>query len=49
MNQGVMRANIMLGLFTIIAGILWTLISIGLLRSMSASFVVIVRRLAGVN
>ncbi|MBT6270385.1 MAG: ABC transporter permease subunit [Phycisphaerae bacterium] len=49
LSNGVLRANIEFGISTIIAGGVWTLISIGLLRSMSSSFVVTVRRLAGVN
>jgi uncharacterized membrane protein len=49
LSSGVLRANIEFGISAIIAGGVWTLISIGLLRSMSSSFVVTVRRLAGVN
>ena len=48
-SKGVATANISLAISSVIAGILWSLISFGLLRSMSASFVVTVRRLAGIN
>jgi ABC-type Na+ efflux pump permease subunit len=48
-SEGIATANISLAIATVIAGIGWSLISMGLLRSMSASFVVTVRRLAGIN
>ena len=48
-KEGVQTANLSLATASIIAGILWSLISLGMLRSMSASFVVTVRRLAGIN
>lgn len=48
-KEGVQTANMSLAAASIVAGILWSLISVGLLRSMSASFVVTVRRLAGIN
>ena len=48
-EQGVATANISLAVGFIVAGILWSFISMGLLRSMSASFVVTVRRLAGIS
>lgn len=45
--DGVTSANISMGVCSIIAGVIWTLISYGLLRSMASTFVVTVRRLAG--
>ena len=48
-EQGVATANISLAVGFIVAGSLWSFISMGLLRSMSASFVVTVRRLAGIS
>ena len=48
-SEGVATANVSLAISSVIAGIVWSLISMGLLRSMSASFVVTVRRLAGIN
>lgn len=48
-KDGVQTANVSLATASIVAGLLWSLISIGLLRSMSASFVVTVRRLAGIQ
>ena len=48
-SEGVAVANISLGISSVVAGILWSLISMGLLRSMSSSFVITVRRLAGIN
>jgi hypothetical protein len=38
-----------MGIASIISGLLWSLMCLGLLRSMSSSFVVTVRRLAGIN
>jgi hypothetical protein len=46
-NYGVETANVMLGFASIVSCIFWLLISWGLLRSMSSSFVTTVRRLAG--
>jgi hypothetical protein len=49
LQDGIFSANISLGIACVVSGILWSLVSFGLLRSMAASFVVTVRRLAGVN
>ena len=49
LQEGIMAANIRLGIAMLISGVAWSLISFGLLRSMSASFVTTVRRLAGIN
>jgi hypothetical protein len=49
LNDGVYQANLSLGIASFIAGGIWMLISFGLLRSMASSFVVTVRRLAGIN
>ncbi len=49
LDEGIQTANVSLGITTIIAGIIWIGLSYGLLRSMSASFVTTVRRLAGIN
>ena len=49
LNGGINSANISLGIACVVSGVLWSLVSFGLLRSMAASFVVTVRRLAGVN
>jgi|TARA_B100000959_G_C14930663_1_gene603500 ABC-type Na+ efflux pump permease subunit len=48
-SDGIMNANIVMGVASIISGIIWSLVVLGLLRSMSSSFVVTVRRLAGIN
>ncbi len=48
-SNGVANANISMGIASIISGLLWSLMCLGLLRSMSSSFVVTVRRLAGIN
>ncbi|MBC8310017.1 MAG: ABC transporter permease subunit [Phycisphaerales bacterium] len=48
-SNGVANANIYMGIASIISGLLWSLMCLGLLRSMSSSFVVTVRRLAGIN
>lgn len=45
--DGIGPANISLGICSVVAGIIWTLISYGLLKSMASSFVITVRRLAG--
>ncbi len=49
LGNGVLSANISLGIASIVSGLIWSLVSFGLLRSMAASFVVTVRRLAGIN
>lgn len=49
MQQGTTSANISMATASVISGLSWSLISWGLLRSMSSSFVVTVRRLAGNN
>ncbi len=46
-SNGILSANVALGITSIGAGLLWSLASFGLLRSMTSSFVVTVRRLAG--
>ena len=46
-SNGILSANVALGITSIGAGLLWSLASLGLLRSMTSSFVVTVRRLAG--
>ena len=47
MERGPSTANISMAVSSIVAGVIWTFISYGLLKSMSASFVVTVRKLAG--
>jgi hypothetical protein len=47
LDDGVQTANISMGVASILSGGVWMLLSFGLLRSMSASFVTTVRRLAG--
>jgi hypothetical protein len=47
--KGVLTANVNMGIAFIIAGGVWSLVCFGLLRSMASSFVVTVRRLAGIN
>lgn len=47
--EGVNTANLSLAIASLVAGVLWSLISIAMLRSMSESFVMTVRRLAGIN
>ena len=49
LGEGILSANINMGIGFIIAGGVWTLVSFGLLRSMASSFVVTVRRLAGIQ
>ena len=49
LSNGVLSANISLGIASVAAGFIWSLVSFGLLRSMASSFVVTVRRLAGIN
>tara|TARA_B100000959_G_scaffold13689_1_gene13532 strand:- start:203 stop:2026 length:1824 start_codon:yes stop_codon:yes gene_type:complete len=49
LSNGVLSANISLGIASVAAGVIWSLVSFGLLRSMASSFVVTVRRLAGIN
>ena len=49
LEEGVQTANINMGIASIVAGSIWSLVTLGLLRSMSASFVTTVRRLAGIN
>lgn len=48
-ETGVASANVTTAIGTIIAGIFWSILSYGLLKSMTASFVTTVRRLAGIN
>ncbi len=49
LDQGILSANINLGIASVIAGAVWSLVCFGLLRSMASSFVVTVRRLAGIH
>ena len=49
LNDGLLSANVTLGIASIVSGTIWLFVSFGLLRSMSSSFVVTVRRLAGIN
>ncbi|MBC8421589.1 ABC transporter permease subunit [bacterium] len=49
LEDGARATNIRLGVTTVIAGVVWTGLCFGLLRSMSASFVTTVRRLAGIS
>ncbi len=49
LNSGLLGANATMGISTIVSGLLWSLVTYGLLRSMTSSFVVTVRRLAGTN
>ena len=49
LGEGVLSANVNMGIGMIIAGGIWSLVSFGLLRSMASSFVVTVRRLAGIQ
>lgn len=49
LDNGIGVANITLGITSVISGLLWCLISWGLIRSMSTSFVPTVRRLAGIQ
>ena len=46
-ENGVQTANFSMGAASVLSGVVWTVVSIGLLKSISASFVVTVRRLAG--
>jgi hypothetical protein len=49
LGEGILAANVNMGIAIFIAGCVWSLVSYGLLRSMASSFVVTVRRLAGNN
>lgn len=49
LGESILWANVNMGIGIIIAGGVWSLISFGLLRSMASSFVVTVRRLAGIQ
>ncbi len=49
LDQGILSANIHLGIASVLAGVVWSLVCFGLLRSMASSFVVTVRRLAGIS
>ena len=49
LNGGIGTANLATAIGSILAGLLWILVSYGLLKSMTASFVPTVRRLAGIN
>jgi ABC-type transport system involved in multi-copper enzyme maturation permease subunit len=47
--KGVISANISLGIASVSSGAIWSIVTFGLMRSMASSFVVTVRRLAGIN
>ena len=49
LDEGILSANVNMGIAIFLAGSAWTSVSYGLLRSMASSFVVTVRRLAGNN
>lgn len=49
LQNGYFAANIGMGFASIVSGVIWSLVCLGLLRSMSSSFVTTVRRLAGIN
>ncbi len=49
MDSGITQANLIMGIATLLSGLIWSLVTLGLLRSMASSFVVTVRRLAGIN
>ncbi len=43
------KANVTIGVALIVSGFIWSVVTLGLLRSMASSFVVTVRRLAGIH
>ena len=49
LQNGYFAANTGMGFASIVSGVIWSLVCLGLLRSMSSSFVTTVRRLAGIN